>query len=107
MGLQAKNRRIPEITYADMSRTVRLDAQSPHGFVHAFCHCSARIDAESLLVTPGEPLVLTAVSEACTAVLVNGPLSNGVRGAVRIYREIYQMRPDARSIVRGIAVAVV
>lgn len=91
------------MSHADLSRTVRLAARalSRHGLVHAYGHCSARIDAERFVVSPGKPLGLTAAGEACAIVSLNGPLPDGVLGEVRIHREIYRLRPDIGGIVRG------
>lgn len=91
------------MSHTELSRTVRLAARalSRHGLVHAYGHCSARIDADSFLVSPGRPLGLTAIDEVCTVVPVNGPLPEGVLGEVRIHREIYRLRPEVGGIVRG------
>jgi HCOMODA/2-hydroxy-3-carboxy-muconic semialdehyde decarboxylase len=71
------------------------------GLVHAYGHCSLRLDASSFLVTPAKPLGLVRPGEACLTVPLDGPLPDGVLGEVRIHREIYRRRPDVQGIVRA------
>jgi len=68
--------------------------------VHAYGHCSARIDAHSFLVTPSKPLGLVLPRDACIEVPIDGPLPAGVLGEVRIHREIYRHRPDVGGVTR-------
>lgn len=83
--------------------TVRMAARAMarHGMVHAFGHCSARIDARSFLVTPSKPLGLVEPRDACIEVPIDGPLPEGVLGEVRIHREIYRRRPDVGGVIRA------
>lgn len=87
---------------ADLARCVRMAARAVgrHGLAHAYGHCSARIDADTFLVCPPQPMGLIAPGEACTSVSLAGPLPEGVLGEVRIHREIYRLRPDVGGIVR-------
>ena len=89
--------------HAELARTVRMTARAMarHGFVHAYGHCSARIDAYSFLVAPPKPLGLVQPGEACTVVPIDGALPEGVLGEVRIHREIYRRRPDVSGVVRA------
>lgn len=75
-------------------------AMARHGFVHAYGHCSARIDEQSFLVTPSKPLGLILPGDACIEVPLNGPLPEGVLGEVRIHREIYRRRADVGGVIR-------
>ncbi len=69
------------------------------GLVHAFGHCSARIDAAHFLVCA--PLPMGRIDdEPGTVVPVDGPLPDGVLGEVRIHREIYRRRPDVGGVCR-------
>lgn len=85
-----------------LARTVRIAARAlgRHGLVHAYGHCSARIDAESFLVSPSCPLGLVGAGERCNIVPLAGPLPDGVLPEVRIHREIYRRRADVAGIAR-------
>lgn len=85
-----------------LSRTVRISARSLSraGLVHAYGHCSARIDADSFLVCPSRPMGLITPGEACIRVPVTGTLPEGVLGEVRLHQQIYARRPDIGGVVR-------
>ena len=87
---------------AALSVTVRMAARAlgRAGLVHAYGHCSARIDADHFLVAPSRPLGLVAVGEACSVVPIIGPLPADVLPEVRIHREIYRIRPDVAGVAR-------
>lgn len=76
-------------------------ALARHGLVHAYGHCSARIDAGHFLVSPAKPLGLVGEGDACLVVPLDGPLPDGVLGEVRIHREIYRRRPEVGGVVRS------
>lgn len=86
---------------AALDEQVRLAARAlaSAGLVHAFGHCSARLDEGSFLVCAPLPMGRIA-DEAGTVVPIDGPLPEGVLGEVRIHREIYRRRPDAGGICR-------
>lgn len=86
-----------------ISRTIRKAARAVGraGLAHAYGHCSARLDAVSVLVCPPRPMGLIRPGEACDPVAMTGPLPEGVLGEVRIHREIYRRRPDVGGIVRA------
>ncbi len=88
---------------ADLARRVRVAgrALARHGMVHAYGHCSARIDAEQFLVSPPRALGLVHPGEECSVVPLQGPLPPGVLGEVRIHREIYRRRPDVQGVIRS------
>ncbi|MCL7715748.1 class II aldolase/adducin family protein [Stenotrophomonas mori] len=85
-----------------LARTVRAAARAlgRAGLVHAYGHCSARIDADTFLVAPSRPLGLVAPGEPCTVVPLEGELPEGVLPEVRIHREIYRRRPDVGGVAR-------
>src|SRR5258707_13531162 len=87
----------------DLARRVRVAgrALAKCGMVHAYGHCSARMDADSFLVSPPKPLGMVKPGEPCAVVPLNGPLPEGVLGEVRIHREIYRLRPDGQGVVRS------
>ncbi len=91
------------MTHADPACLVRTAARAlaRAGLVHAYGHCSARLDADSFLVSPARPLGLVALGETCTVVPLAGDLPAGVLGEVRIHREIYHRRPDVGGVVRS------
>ena len=90
------------VEYSDIARKVRIAARAlgRHGLVHAYGHCSARIDADTFLVCPSRPMGLIEPGEACTLVPVNGPLPEGVLGEVRLHQHIYKNRPGIGGVVR-------
>ncbi|MAM74351.1 class II aldolase/adducin family protein [uncultured Tistrella sp.] len=85
-----------------LAATVRVAARAlgRAGLVHAYGHCSARIDADTFLVCPSRPMGLVRPDEACTVVPVEGPLPAGVLGEVRLHQRIYAKRPEAQGVVR-------
>jgi HCOMODA/2-hydroxy-3-carboxy-muconic semialdehyde decarboxylase len=88
---------------ADAQRRVRLAARAlaRHGLVHAYGHCSERLDAEHFLVCAAKPMGLIAAGEEGVVVPVSGSLPEGVLGEVRIHQQIYQRRPEVRAVVRS------
>lgn len=75
-------------------------ALARHGLLHAYGHCSVRVDAGTFRVSPAKPLGLVRDDDACVEVKLDAPLPEGVLGEVRVHREIYRLRPDVRAIVR-------
>src|SRR3546814_14745873 len=92
---------------AAIEEQVRLAARAlaSAGLVHAFGHCSARLDATSFLVCAPLPMGRIA-DEPGTAVPLHGPLPDGVLGAVRIHRELYRPRLDLGGLCRVLPPAV-
>ena len=86
----------------DLHLTVRLAARAlaRSGLVHAYGHCSARIDADRFLVCPPVAMGLVAPGAQCIEVPVCGPLPDGVLGEVRLHQRIYASRPEAGGVVR-------
>jgi len=70
------------------------------GLVHAYGHCSARLDAESFVVCPSKPLSMVKVGEICPLVSAFGPLPSGILGEVRIHQQIYAAHPRVGGVVR-------
>jgi HCOMODA/2-hydroxy-3-carboxy-muconic semialdehyde decarboxylase len=69
--------------------------------VHAYGHCSTRLDAGHFLVCAARPMGLIEPGEAGTVVPVHGELAEGVLGEVRIHQHIYRLRPDVGGVVRS------
>lgn len=69
------------------------------GLVHAFGHCSLRLDERHFLVCAARPLELVgdALGTICA---VSGPLPDGVLGEVRVHQQIYARRPDVAAVCR-------
>lgn len=80
---------------------VRLAARAlaGAGLVHAFGHCSKRLDAKHFLVCSALPMGRIA-QEPGTVVAIDAPLPAGVLGEVRLHREIYRRRPEAGGVCR-------
>ena len=92
-----------------MGREVRLAARAlaRHGLVHAYGHCSRRLDDEHFLVCAARPMGLIGVGEPGVVVPVRGALPKGVLGEVRIHQRVYARRPDVQSVVRSMAPALI
>lgn len=69
------------------------------GLVHAYGHCSARIDANAFLVCAAGPLGLVG-QRGGTICPVEGLLPTGVLGEVRAHQAIYARRPAVGGICR-------
>jgi len=84
-----------------IERQVQLAARAlaGAGLVHAYGHCSARLDDAHFLVCAALPMG-RITDEPGTVVPIDGPLPEGVLGEVRIHREIYRRRADVSGICR-------
>jgi HCOMODA/2-hydroxy-3-carboxy-muconic semialdehyde decarboxylase len=87
----------------EQERTLRRAARAlgRHGLVHAYGHCSLRVDADHFLVCAPKPLGTILPGEAGTLVSIQDALPPEVLGEVRIHREIYRRRPDIGGVVRS------
>lgn len=74
-------------------------ALGANGLVHAFGHCSLRLDEAHFLVCAAMPMGMIA-DEPGTVVPVSGPLPEGVLGEVRAHQSIYARRGDVNAICR-------
>jgi len=85
-----------------MDRDVRLAARAlaRGNLVHAYGHCSARLDERHFLVCAAKPMGTIAPGETGTVVPVAGPLPDGVLGEVRIHQAIYRRRPEIGAVCR-------
>lgn len=70
------------------------------GLVHAYGHCSLRLDPHALLVCAARPMGTILPGEAGTVVPIAGPLPDGVLGEVRLHQAIYRARPQVNAICR-------
>jgi HCOMODA/2-hydroxy-3-carboxy-muconic semialdehyde decarboxylase len=70
------------------------------GLVHAYGHCSMRLDRDHLLVCAPMPMGRID-KEAGVVVPVRGDLPDGVLGEVRIHQQIYARRDDVGAVVRS------
>jgi HCOMODA/2-hydroxy-3-carboxy-muconic semialdehyde decarboxylase len=69
--------------------------------VHAYGHCSMRLNESHFLVCAPQAMGLIVAGEAGIVVPVQGELPEGTLGEVRIHQEIYQRRPEIGGIVRS------
>jgi HCOMODA/2-hydroxy-3-carboxy-muconic semialdehyde decarboxylase len=69
------------------------------GLVHAYGHCSMRLDAQYFLVCAAMPMGMIS-SQPGSVVPVSGPLPHGVLGEVCAHQAIYQRRADVQAICR-------
>lgn len=74
-------------------------ALSRAGLVHAYGHCSLRLDADNFLVCAAMPMGLIGADPGAT-VPVDGPLPEDVLGEVRIHQAIYRRRPEIGAVCR-------
>jgi HCOMODA/2-hydroxy-3-carboxy-muconic semialdehyde decarboxylase len=97
------NQAVTSLVGDEVQRTVRQAARAlgRHGLVHAYGHCSMRLDEKHFLVCAPKPLGLIGPGESGTVVALDGDLPAGVLGEVRIHREVYRQRPDVGGIVRS------
>ena len=70
------------------------------GLVHAYGHCSARIDQDSFLVSPSMPLGLVKAQDHCPKVSITGELPENVLGEVRLHQQIYAKHREAGGVIR-------
>ncbi|TAL75581.1 MAG: class II aldolase/adducin family protein [Burkholderiaceae bacterium] len=84
-------------------RIVRIAARSlaRANLVHAYGHCSLRLDERSFLVCAAKPMGLITPRDQGTVVPVHGELPQGVLGEVRIHQQIYSSRPEIGGVVRS------
>lgn len=68
--------------------------------VHAYGHCSLRLDSQRFLVCAAKPMGTIAAGETGTVVPIAGPLPEGVLGEVRIHQQIYARRTDVGAVCR-------
>jgi HCOMODA/2-hydroxy-3-carboxy-muconic semialdehyde decarboxylase len=69
------------------------------GLVHAYGHCSLRLDDSSFLVCAPVPMGLVK-DHTGSIVPIDGQLPEGVLGEVRAHQAIYRSRPDVEGICR-------
>lgn len=83
--------------------TVRRAARAlgRHGLLHAYGHCSMRLDARHFLVCASQPPGTIGVGVPGSVVAIEGDFPPDLLGEVRIHREIYRRRPDIGGIVRS------
>ncbi len=70
------------------------------GLVHAYGHCSTRIDQPCCLVNAPLPLGLLTHDDEGDVVQIDEPLPDGILGEVRIHQAIYRTRRDVGAICR-------
>lgn len=88
---------------AQQQRTVRVAARAlaRAGLVHAYGHCSLRLDEQHFLVCAAKPMGLITSKDLGRIVPIHGDLPNGVLGEVRIHQQIYRRRKGVGGIVRS------
>lgn len=87
---------------AALERDVRMAARAMAraGLVHAYGHCSARLDADNFIVCPPRPMGLVAPGEPCDLVSISQGLPTTILGEVRIHQQIYRRRAEVGGVVR-------
>ena len=87
-----------DITQARLRMAARALARA--GLVHAYGHCSIRLDAGHFLVCAAKPMGSLGAGDAGTVVPVRGALPDGVLGEVRIHQQVYARRPAVGAVCR-------
>jgi len=84
------------------ARLLRMAARglARAGLVHAYGHCSVRIDAQSFIVTPPKPLGMVGPADPPVTVPLDGPLPRDALPEVLAHQCIYRCRADVRAIAR-------
>jgi HCOMODA/2-hydroxy-3-carboxy-muconic semialdehyde decarboxylase len=70
------------------------------GLVHAYGHCSARLEEHRFLVSPPKPLGLVATQDVPVVVATTGKLPVGALPEVIAHQHIYRLRADVGGVVR-------
>lgn len=86
----------------DIQRELRLAARglARGQLVHAYGHCSRRLDARTFLVCAAKPMGTILPGDDGVIVPINGALPDGVLGEVRIHQAIYRRRPEVGAVCR-------
>jgi HCOMODA/2-hydroxy-3-carboxy-muconic semialdehyde decarboxylase len=87
---------------ASDARRVRVAARAVAraGLVHAYGHCSLRIDSDHFIVSPAKPLGLVTSEDAVVVVPTHGALPPEALPEVLAHQYIYRQRRDVSGIVR-------
>lgn len=86
--------------YLQVKLRIAARALGRANLVHAYGHCSTRLDEEHFLVCAPVPMPTVTPQEKGTVVPISGPLPDGVLGEVRIHQAIYLRNPDTRAVCR-------
>jgi hypothetical protein len=88
----------PPVATENSERALRQAARAlaRSGLVHAYGHCSVRLDAEHFLVCAAKPMGTLLPSDTGTVVRTSGTLPDGVLGEVRITSRF--MRAGRKSV---------
>lgn len=86
----------------ETQRQLRLAARAlaRAGLVHAYGHCSVRVNRTEMLATPPLPLGTVPVGATALTVPICGQLPDGVAGEIRVHQQIYARRADVHAICR-------
>ena len=87
---------------AAAARRVRVAARAMAraGLVHAYGHCSQRIDSDHFIVSPAKPLELLTSQDAVVIVPTQGALPPEALPEVLAHQYIYRQRSDVFGITR-------
>jgi HCOMODA/2-hydroxy-3-carboxy-muconic semialdehyde decarboxylase len=90
-----------QIAAADARRIgLAARALARAGLVHAYGHCSLRINSECFIVSSPKPLGLIDAGDAPVTVPTAGPLPPNALPEVIVHQNIYRRRSDVRGIAR-------
>jgi HCOMODA/2-hydroxy-3-carboxy-muconic semialdehyde decarboxylase len=86
----------------DDARRLRMAARAlaRAGLVHAYGHCSLRVDSRSFIVTPPKPLGLVEPGDWPVVVPTGGPLPAAALPEVLAHQYLYRRRGEVSAVVR-------
>jgi HCOMODA/2-hydroxy-3-carboxy-muconic semialdehyde decarboxylase len=89
------------VTPAD-ARRLRMAARAlaRAGLVHAYGHCSLRVDSRTFIVSPPKPLGLVVAGDWPVVVPTEGPLPAAALPEVLAHQYVYRRRNDVAAVVR-------
>lgn len=90
----------PDLQACERELRVAARALARGQLVHAYGHCSLRLDAERFLVCAPRPMGTIPAGEPGDVVPVDGPLPARVLGEVRIHQALYRARPEVQAVCR-------
>lgn len=84
------------------ARALRLAARAlaRAGLVHAYGHCSLRLDSKRFIVSPPKPLGLVKEGDVPVLVAITGALPPDALPEVIVHQRIYEQRPDVNAVAR-------
>lgn len=91
---------MPDIATSQLALRLAARALGRAGLVHAYGHCSLRLDTDRMLVCAPKAMGTILPGEEGDIVAINDPLPDGILGEVRIHQQVYRKRPELNAVCR-------